>query len=46
MGLPRDRVGARDVGAVVRASALGRLGRPLLVWYAVLLAVGVLTVAA
>jgi hypothetical protein len=34
------------VWAVVKASALRRLGRPLLVWYAVLLGIGVVVVLA
>lgn len=36
----------QSVCAVVKASALRRLGRPLLVWYAVLLALGAVVVLA
>jgi hypothetical protein len=38
--------GWRDVGAVVKASVLRRLGKPLLRWYAVLLVIGVIVVGA
>jgi tetrahydromethanopterin S-methyltransferase subunit G len=34
------------VWAVVKASALRRLGRPLLIWYAVVLGIGVVVVLA
>jgi hypothetical protein len=35
-----------SVWAVVKASALKRLGRPLLIWYAVLLGLGAVVVLA
>jgi hypothetical protein len=37
---------ARDVGAAVKASALRRLGQPLLAWYLAFLVIGVVVVAA
>jgi hypothetical protein len=42
----RATVGWRDVGAVVKASAQKRLGRPLLVAYLVLAIVGAIGVVA
>lgn len=40
----RELVQAPPVWDVVKASALKRLGKPLLIWYGVLLVIGVVTV--
>jgi hypothetical protein len=39
-------IGSREVWGVVKASALHRLGKPILVWYAALFAFGLIVVAA